>query len=301
MSEAGATRAIVAVVVTMDPDPRTFEALLAATRPQVDAIIVIDNGSRADLLRQITSLCDGRAMLHALPNNVGVAAAQNRGIGLAKSLNATDVLLLDHDSVPDKRMVTELGMAADTLARSGIAVGAVGPAIVDRQSGMAAPLPQIIEDAVRFVPMPSQPAPCEYLIASGTLVSVAAFDAVGPLNEAYFVDQVDIEWCLRAKRAGFAFWCVPQARLEHAIGDETVSFWFLGQRQLAVHSPRRDYFYFRNSIRLIRTAGVAKPWKRFWARRLVRLFVLQLLFVPPRGERAGAMCRGMMEALREPR
>jgi rhamnosyltransferase len=289
---------IIAVVVTLNPDVSTFDALLEATRAQVDRIVVIDNGSRSDSVRQIARLCDGRAELDTLPQNAGIAAAQNRGIEMAKAAGATDVLLLDHDSVPDAGMVAALSATANKLRASGVSIGAVGPVIVDRQSLAVAPLPHIVDGAVRFLPAPeSQPTECEYLIASGTLISIEAFRAVGPFDEAYFVDQVDIEWCLRAKRAGFAVVCVPQARLQHAIGDEVVSFWLLGPRQIAVHSPVRDYFYFRNSLRLIRTTTVPLPWRRFWARRLLRLFVLQTLFVPPRLARTRAMFRGLREGL----
>jgi rhamnosyltransferase len=289
---------VVAVVVTFNPDLVTLDALLDATRVQVTHVVVIDNGSRAESAARLRQACEGRAQLYALPENVGIAGAQNRGIEVARTLGATDVLLLDHDSVPEAGMVERLCIAADEMREAGVAVAAVGPVIVDRQSGSMAPLPQIVDGMVRFIPAPSDaPTRCEYLIASGTLIALAAFDTVGPFDESYFVDQVDIEWCLRAGRTGLASICAPRARLMHSIGDEVVSFWFLGRRQLAVHSATRDYFYFRNSIRLIRSPDVPRPWRRFWARRLFRLFALQALFVPPRIARVKAMLRGTIEAL----
>jgi rhamnosyltransferase len=289
---------VVAVVVTFNPDSATVDALIDATRAQVEHIVVVDNGSRADIVAWLTDACEGRATLLALPENLGIAAAQNRGVEAARALGATDVLLLDHDSVPEPGMVALLCAAADAEHEAGTAVGAVGPLIVDRASGTAAPLPHIVDGAVRFVPAPvDTPTRCEYLIASGTLIPLAAFDAAGPFDESFFVDQVDIEWCLRAGRAGYACICAPRARLVHSIGDEVVTFWFLGERHLAVHGATRDYFYFRNSVRLIRSAEVPRPWRRFWTWRLVKLFALQALFVPPRMERIRAMLRGAREAL----
>lgn len=289
---------VVAIVVTFNPDLVTVKALLDATRVQVAHVVVVDNGSQAECVTRLREACEGRAQLHALPENVGIAAAQNRGIQIARSRGATDVLLLDHDSVPDPDMVEQLCAAADELRGEGATVAAVGPVIVDRQSGTAAPLPQIVDGAVRFLPAPSDaPTRCEYLIASGTLIALPAFDMVGPFNESYFVDQVDIEWCLRASRMGLQSICEPRARLVHSIGDEVVSFWFLGRRQLAVHGASRDYFYFRNSIRLIRSPDVPPPWRRFWMRRLFKLFVLQTLFIPPRLSRVKAMLRGTKDAL----
>jgi rhamnosyltransferase len=291
---------VAAVVVTLNPDLVIFDALLAATCAQVDRIFVIDNGSREDVASEIARLCGSRAELHTLSYNIGVAAAQNRGIARAKEAGAARVLLLDHDSVPAQGMVDALRAASAELGATGMSVGAVGPLIVDRQSRLAAPLPQIVDGTVRFLPAPSsQPTECEYLIASGSLIPIGVLDRVGLMDEAYFVDQVDIEWCLRARQSGFAMYCAPLARLDHMIGDEVVSFWLFGRREIAVHSPLRDYFYFRNSLRLIRRKNTARPWRRFWARRLVRLLVVQSLFVPPRMARARAMFKGIADALRQ--
>jgi len=34
----------------------------------------------------------------------------------------------------------------------------------------------------------------------------------------------EIEWCLRAKRAGWEIWCVPRARVVHLAGQSTQQF-----------------------------------------------------------------------------
>jgi rhamnosyltransferase len=293
-------RRVAAIVVTFNPDLATFEALLAETHAQVDEILVVDNGSRAECTVQLSRLCGGRATLHLLPANAGIAAAQNHGIAWARKEGVTDVLLLDHDSVPDPGMVAALTAASEELRASGETVGAVGPLIIDRETQAVAPVPQIVDGQVRFhVPDKGTPTRCEYLIASGSLISMQAFDSVGLMDEAYFVDQVDVDWCLRAGAAGFNVYCTAQANLHHAIGDEVVSFWMFGRRELAVHAPMRDYFYFRNSMRLMFSAHAAPAWRRFWTRRLLRLLVLQTMFVPPRWQRLRAMASGAWAALAE--
>lgn len=293
------SRRVVAIVVTFNPDVATFGALLAETHAQVDQILVVDNGSRAECTAQLSRLCEGRATLQLLPANAGIAAAQNHGIAWARKAGATDVLLLDHDSVPDSGMVAALTAASEELRASGEAVGAVGPLIVDRETQTVAPIPQIVDGQVRFHVPGKTPTRCEYLIASGSLIAMQAFDSVGLMDEAYFVDQVDVDWCLRAGAAGLNVYCAPQANLHHAIGDEVVSFWMFGRRELAVHAPMRDYFYFRNSMRLMFSAHTAPAWRRYWARRLLRLLVLQTMFVPPRWRRLRAMASGAWAALAE--
>ncbi|RFU45986.1 glycosyltransferase family 2 protein [Paraburkholderia sp. DHOC27] len=293
-------RRIFAVVVTFNPDIATFKTLLGQTHDQVEQIVVVDNGSRKECTAQLSRLCAGYATLCLLPDNIGIAAAQNRGVERARAAGATDVLLLDHDSVPTSGMVSALAAASGELCASGESVAAVGPLIVERQTQIVAPVPQILEGQVQFhLPSGTAPVRCEYLIAAGTLIPIHAFQTVGPMNEAYFVDQVDVEWCLRAGAAGLGVYCVPRARLDHAIGDEVVGFWMFGWRQLAVHSPLRDYYYFRNSLRLMFSGHAAPPWRRFWTRRLLRLLVLQTMFVPPRWRRLRAMVSGAWAAIAE--
>jgi rhamnosyltransferase len=291
---------VVAIVVTFNPDLATFAALLAATHAQADHILVVDNGSRAECTTQLARLCEGRATLHLLQTNAGIAAAQNHGIVLARNAGGTDVLLLDHDSVPSPGMIAALLAASEQLRAMGEAVGAVGPLVVDRATQTVAPLPQIVDGRVQFhLPTEDSITRCEYLIASGSLIPMQAVDSVGLMDEAFFVDQVDVDWCLRAGAAGYGVYCTSSAQLQHAIGDEVVHFWMFGQRELAVHAPMRDYFYFRNSLRLMFSSHTAPAWRRFWVRRLLRLFVLQPLFVPPRWQRLRAMVSGVWAALAE--
>lgn len=293
-------REIVAIVVTFNPDIATFDLLLTETTSQVGQIVVVDNGSRSECVAQLQNLCAGRAMLHLLPVNEGIAAAQNHGVVRAREAGATDILLLDHDSVPEHGMVAALRQASDVLRDAGEAVAAVGPLVIDRQTLAVAPIPLIVDGVVRFVP-PGDSAPmrCEYLIASGALIPLSAFDVIGPMNEAFFVDQVDVEWCSRAKAARLGVYCVPTAQMHHAIGDEVVRFWAFGWRNLAVHAPMRDYFYFRNSMRLIFAPHTVQPWRHFWTRRLVRLLLLQAVFAPPRWRRVCAMVSGAWAAIAE--
>ena len=46
-------------------------------------------------------------------------------------------------------------------------------------------------------------------------------DRVGPLDEGYFMYCEEIDWCMRAKRAGWGIYCVPQARIVHLAGQST--------------------------------------------------------------------------------
>ncbi|MGE0802477.1 MAG: hypothetical protein AB7O55_29540, partial [Lautropia sp.] len=76
--QAAAAASVVCVIVTFDPDQARFEAVLAAVRPQVDRIVLVDNGSQPARLEWLRALADGIDLLE-LGCNAGVAAAQNVG------------------------------------------------------------------------------------------------------------------------------------------------------------------------------------------------------------------------------
>ena len=111
---------VVAVVVTYRPDVAATTVLLRALAPQVDRVVLVDNGSppeAVDALRAEVGAAGGELL--ALGENRGIAAAQNAGLERALALGATAVLLSDQDSVPAPDMVARLLAGLD---RAGVAL-----------------------------------------------------------------------------------------------------------------------------------------------------------------------------------
>jgi GT2 family glycosyltransferase len=88
-----------------------------------------------------------------------------------------------------------------------------------------------------------KPPPGEGLLAvdivSGValMVRVAGLDAIGPLDETYFHSFEDVDWCLRARDAGFRLAVALGARVRHA-----------GSLTLGPESPDRLYYAVRNHL-----------------------------------------------------
>ena len=40
----------------------------------------------------------------------------------------------------------------------------------------------------------------DYVITSGSIITIAAYKEIGPFNNEMFIDFIDIEWCLRARK-----------------------------------------------------------------------------------------------------
>jgi hypothetical protein len=61
----------------------------------------------------------------------------------------------------------------------------------------------------------------EYVSAACLLARPEAFQAVGPLDEAFFLYLEDAEWIWRLHRAGLSVGCVPAARVAHEPGQSS--------------------------------------------------------------------------------
>lgn len=297
---SGAGPVVVAVVVTYAPDPAAVTALVANLGAQTDQVVVVDNGSPADTVAALDRL--GRAgsvHVRALGENLGIAAAQNIGVDIARGLGATHVLLSDDDSVPAPDMVGRL-LAAIT-AHSAVRVAAVGPVTVDPRTANA---PLVFTDQ-RSGPrrIPALPATegaqvdVAFLIASGCLIDLAALRDVGPMNEDLFIDHVDLEWGVRARRAGWTLRVVVGASLTHHLGDDTRP---VPWRSRAVHvqAPVRNYYMVRNTVWLIRGDLVPPRWRRGYAWWVARYIGYYVVAVAPRPLRARLIAAGLRDGLR---
>ncbi len=99
---------VIAIVVTYHPDFSSLYSLLDSLRCQVDSILVVDNGSDCDISTALVRYFGINFEVMPLGQNLGIGAAQNRGIQWARNVKATHVVLFDHDSAPASDMVARL-------------------------------------------------------------------------------------------------------------------------------------------------------------------------------------------------
>ncbi|MCL2850563.1 MAG: glycosyltransferase family 2 protein [Micrococcales bacterium] len=291
-------RRVVAVVVTYHPGTEVGH-LLDALVPQVDGVVVVDNGSSAETVAALEVTLGPRGTLLALGENLGVAAAQNRGIDQARADGATHVLLFDDDSDPAPDMVARLLAALDADATGRL--GAVGPVPVDPRTGEA---PLVFTDqgsGPRRIPaLPTTPGTVvevAFLVASGCLVDLRVVDEVGAMDKALFIDHVDLEWGLRARRHGWRLGVVVGAVLTHSLGETTRRVLWRS-RDVHIQHPLRNYYTVRNTIWLVRTKVMPPRWRLGYLAWITRYIVYYLLAVPPRRTRVPLMAAGLRDALR---
>lgn len=262
-----------AIVVTYKPDITALLKLLGQLNKEVD-FIVIDNGTpeieHISESIQVYSRCKN---LIRLDKNVGLARALNKGIEWAIGNNCEYAFLFDQDSSLCDLFISRMVTAyedANKHSRNGIA--AAGPRLINPQSMRQTPFKlfnrlllrsdrPFANSATHFV--------ADFLITSGSLIALDHFDDIGGMKESYFIDNVDLEWCFRAKSKGYDLIGTDEAVLYHAIGERSLSP-LVRAGIIAQHNPSRTYYSSRNRMHLYSVRYSPLGWK---VRDMVRFFL----------------------------
>lgn len=291
---------VVAVVVTYQPQISLLDNLLDNLSKQVKSIIIVDNGSIPSTENWIKAHQKPNITVLILGENRGIAFAHNLGIKWAQAQGAGFVLLMDQDSIPSPDMVEKLLLAlVEGKGKAGEVAIAAGPACVDMRTGKKSLF--VIENhgilrrwrEKYATPKNSILSEVCFLISSGTLINLNYLERVGGMRANYFIDHVDTEWCFRARANGYILLGVPAAEMLHTLGDKVKNVWFFGMRQVAYHSPLRDYYMFRNTILMFHDVKLTLVWQFYLLWRLVQFSGYFLVFTPQRRQRFYCMALGV--------
>jgi rhamnosyltransferase len=230
---------VCAVIVTYGPGTTILDHL-SNVLPQVQGLVVVDNGSSHDDLGRLR-VASSALGFHLIENgeNLGIAEALNHGVSWAKSQGYRWVILLDQDSGITGNFIDQM-FGALKLHSERERVASVHPRYVDPTTGVEAHVPRAVDGSPIF-PM-----------TSGTLMPVWIFDKIGWFASEYFIDLVDWEYCFRIRNAGFLVADASQARLLHSPGDPTI-ITILGRAfPYSQHNAVRRYYISRNCIAFYR-------------------------------------------------
>lgn len=239
-----------AVMVTHRPDADLSERI-ARIWPQVDKLVVVDNGSgNAELSRlQQLSLEIG---FHLISNsqNLGVATAFNQGLCQAAEEGYTWVLTLDHDTIVADDMIETLSAVYEEFPqRDRLAI--IGSNYIDLNSG------KLLFDG-------NGDDGCSWregkaVTTSGSLMCLPIYTAIGPLRDEFFIDCVDVEYCVRARCRGFRIVLSRKPVMHHAVGAITMHKLLWKTTTTSNHSPARRYYMARNNLALSREYLFREP------------------------------------------
>ncbi|MCK7134052.1 rhamnosyltransferase [Enterobacter bugandensis] len=251
---------IAAILVTFNPDLTTLNKVINSISEQVNKIIIIDNGSKnAKDIHDIATRSATNLIFIKQTENIGLASAQNLGIKYVKeNLELNHIILFDQDSIINKNFTSSLLFEEERLLRDGVKVGAIGPSFYDPENNKMYPATIYCGPFIKRVKVNNSAVEATFLIASGCLIRLEVLDNVGEMLDELFIDYIDVEWSLRAKRYGYKVFITPKALMAHTIGDKRISI--MG-RTISCHSPFRRYFLIRNSFKMLRLSYVPLGYK----------------------------------------
>lgn len=289
---------VAAVVVAYHPELDVIADLLAALRPQVGLLIVVDN-SNDGVVAAAPGVARWPDEIIDLGGNRGLGAALNAGFARAAAAGITFVATFDQDSAPPPSLIAGLLAAHAAIARDDPRCAAVGPAFFDRRErGRHPRFPFYREQdgvVLAIVPQPGAGGVVQVdtLITSGMLVRVAAWQEDGHYDARLFVDYTDTEWCFRQRARGWHLYGCLDVPMGHALSDAPPVR--VGRLSFFRYSPWRRYCYFRNTRWFCNQPCVSPAWRRRLLRGLALRFLVNLLIDDDRGQSWRMMRAGLRD------
>lgn len=219
---------VAAVIVSWDEPEATAAALrsLAEQTVPLTEVVVVDNhpDHPAASSPQIT----GAAQVLVPPENLGFAGGVALGV---RETTADWVLLLNPDATAAPDCLERL------LAAAGERTGVVGAQILLPDGRTNAGDNPVHLTGITWAGRLGEPAesgpprPVASVSGAAMLVRREAYDAIGGMNERYFLYHEDVELCWRMRLARWRVVFVPAATVEHDyVFDKGPGKWFFLER-----------------------------------------------------------------------
>jgi hypothetical protein len=231
-----------------------LESLMQDLGSSGATVTVVDNASgdhSAEVLGAAAERSGSGIQFIPAPRNGGFAYGNNIGIRAALDDPATCyVLLLNPDTIVRAGALRALIDFMDAHPRAGIAGSALESAAGERDlsahntpsplgefegSARAGVLTRLLRRYAVSVPVEDRQQRCEWVSGASLVVRREVFESIGLFDEGFFLYFEEVDYCLRAREAGWEVWYVPESRVVHLEGAST------GIRHTARRRP--DYWY----------------------------------------------------------
>lgn len=285
-----------AVVVTYNRQAllaRCLDALEGQSVPP-GCILVIDNASTDDTAAFLARRAQpgGRIAYRRMPANLGGAGGFAEGIRQATVAGAGWIWLMDDDAEPHPDALERLiAVARD----SGQVYGSLAVCGADT----AWPITLQGPDGGTVSRADAVPAcaPVSFVPFLGFLIHRQLVERIGLPDAEFFIAADDVEYSLRARRAGAGLWIAGGSRIEHPRAQT----WRFGLPGLALLCrrlpPWKNYYDTRNKLLIARRYHGWRVWTHTLPGLLVRM-VATLVGEPRRGEQLRAFAAGLADGMR---
>jgi hypothetical protein len=251
-----------AVVVHWRDPGETLGCVESLRDEPIDRVVVVDNGSR----EPVTDLLAARApavRVIRVPENRGYAGGANVGMQAVLDEGAATLLLLNNDARvgPGACAAAERGLATDAR------IAVVGAKVVTRGDpgrlwlawGDVTYRQSLV--ALRGADVPDGPAwsvarDVEWIAGCAMWFRATALRELGCLDEAFFAYHEEVDWCARAREAGWRVVYRPDAVVTHT---------GRGSHGSPASIRIRKYFGARNTILFARRHAGPVAWAKLVA------------------------------------
>ena len=264
-------------------------------------IILVDNGSIEGSIDVIREKYDDIVLIKNR-ENLGYAEGNNVGIRYALSNDADYIWLLNNDTVVDQNALGAMVDIGEKLPECGILGSKIyyfdqpeiiwfaGATIIWRKA-ISNHIGQNQKDQAKY----NSIAEMERVTGCSMLVKREVCERIGLMDEKLFLYVEELDWCVRARKAGYKILYIPESKVYHKISISTgdnygVIFNYFNTRNFLyvirknMSFPKREYYLInalfhrisecRNTLR-----DMIKP--KFWSEsndRNVDMFKLRGVF-----------------------
>lgn len=209
---------VLAVIVVYEPDMGLLQNNINAFINNVDKLMIWDNTPGGSLCNMIHGFGQNKIFYQGVGKNIGISKALNYALRYAYKEGFGYLLTMDQDSIwhdfaAFKNAVMKKNEYEECIC---------GP-----YAGIDVPRDKTGFELNRWQ------------ITSGMLVKTNLLMIIGGYNEAFMVDCVDIELCLRAKTKGYNSYYCYEGFLQQRYGTPSKTIFLGKERNYTYYSPFR--------------------------------------------------------------
>jgi GT2 family glycosyltransferase len=189
-------------------------------------VIVVDNNSSDESLSQLEQ--HNGFELITLEKNIGFAGGNNQGIQKALDQGCEYILLLNNDTSTPPNLLQPLLSIFSEKPNAGVIAPKIhyqNPQNTIWYAGGRFTSPRIIGDLVGLDEFDKgqydKIRQVDFATGCCMLVHKKVFDRIGLLDEDFFFYHEDVDFCFRAKQAGFSVWFQPESTIIHNVSKST--------------------------------------------------------------------------------
>ena len=216
---------ICGVVVLYNPTKKINDNIVTYI-DKIDKLYIIDNSECSN-----DAIIIENKKIKYIPNfnNIGIAAALNKAARLAYAEKYEWILTMDQDSKFNDKNLDKLIKYVEKCDYSKIGIVSPWHKIKSQPTKPKIKVENMIE-----------------VMTSGNLVNLTAWKKVSGWKDWFFIDSVDIEFCMNLNKNNYKVIRLNYVELKHNLGDIVIKKVFNRKFVCSNHNSIRQYYMMRN-------------------------------------------------------